>query len=105
MVLYPPVISRSGFEAILIIHRTNAIIPSGISVDSSFSRVGRYTIQCKILMYLSQVFDLRANTWDMSTSMSSKRGRVGVATLNQHLYALGGYNGTSYLKLVGFSFF
>ena len=45
-----------------------------------------------------EVYDLRANSWDLSTPMSSKRGRVGVATLDQHLYAIGGYNGTSYLK-------
>ena len=45
-----------------------------------------------------EVYDLRANSWDLSTPMTSKRGRVGVATLDQHLYAIGGYNGTSYLK-------
>ena len=45
-----------------------------------------------------EVYDLRSNSWDLSTPMSSKRGRVGVATLDQHLYAIGGYNGTSYLK-------
>ena len=45
-----------------------------------------------------EVYDLRANSWDLSVMMSSKRGRVGVATLEGHLYAIGGYNGTSYLK-------
>lgn len=45
-----------------------------------------------------EVYDLRSNSWDLSTPMSSKRGRVGVATLDQHLYAIGGYNGTSYLN-------
>lgn len=43
-------------------------------------------------------YDHQANAWTRVTPMLNRRCRLGVATLNEKLYACGGYDGNSFLK-------
>lgn len=53
--------------------------------------------------YLKTVerYDPESNEWTYVASMGARRGGVGVATLHGHLYATGGYDGTSNLSTSG----
>ena len=47
-----------------------------------------------------ECYDPKLNTWTMVSSMTCKRGGVGVAALGGKIYAVGGHDGSSYLNTV-----
>lgn len=47
-----------------------------------------------------QVIDPKTDTWTTVSSLSVSRDAVGVCLLGDRLYAVGGYDGQSYLKTV-----
>ena len=47
-----------------------------------------------------EVFDPQSGVWKMVENMSKRRCGVGVAVLNDLLYAVGGHDGTSYLNSI-----
>jgi N-acetylneuraminic acid mutarotase len=46
----------------------------------------------------TQVFDPDKNTWSAGTSMPTSRAYLGVTVVNDVLYAIGGFDGTNWLK-------
>lgn len=46
------------------------------------------------------MLNISTNTWVLTTPMLSKRCRLGVAALNGKLYAVGGYDGSVFLRSV-----
>lgn len=45
-------------------------------------------------------YDPQSNEWHMVAPMSKRRCGVGVAVLNELLYAVGGHDGQSYLNSI-----
>ena len=66
----------------------------------SFSNVVAFILNCIYLFYFkgiisAEVFDPIKNIWNFISNMSCKRSSVGVASLDGHVYAIGGYCGDS----------
>ena len=49
-----------------------------------------------------EFYDPRDNKWTCFASTNQKRSRAGVTSLNRHIYAIGGYNGTKNMASVEF---
>jgi N-acetylneuraminic acid mutarotase len=56
---------------------------------------GNYDLN--VAMNLTQVYDPETDTWTTGTPMPTPRWSLGVAVVNDELYAIGGYDGETYL--------
>ncbi|KAJ9584402.1 hypothetical protein L9F63_021254 [Diploptera punctata] len=45
-------------------------------------------------------YNPHSNTWNPIVAMTSRRSGVGLAVVNGQLYAVGGFDGTAYLKTI-----
>ena len=82
------------YKLILIQHSANTHFDILITVLSSVDRIWSIFYPC-LFLYLFQ-----AGVWKMVENMSKRRCGVGVAVLNDLLYAVGGHDGTSYLNSI-----
>jgi len=58
---------------------------------------GNYDLN--VAMNLTQVYDPETDTWTTGTPIPTPRWSLGVAVVNDELYAIGGYDGDSYLAV------
>ena len=48
----------------------------------------------------AECFDPESNQWSPVVAMNSRRSGVGLAVVNGQLFAVGGFDGTTYLKTI-----
>lgn len=47
-----------------------------------------------------EIYDLSTEAWSLGPSLNTPRANVGVAILDERLFAIGGYNGKTFLDTV-----
>ena len=62
--------------------------------------VGGLTSACEALNTVEKYSPI-VDMWELVSSMNTCRSRVGVAVLDGHLFAMGGYDGVKRLETVG----
>ncbi len=56
-------------------------------------------VESNVATNLNQVYDPETDTWTNGTSMPTPRWELGIAVVNDELYAIGGYNGETRLAV------